>query len=80
MALTNEQKVQVLQEAAIEYFSNLGTLSAWVNFINNVTKAQVKNFLKNAIDTASTRYNAGSANFATKATDYSELSDDIDAL
>lgn len=80
MALTEEEKVQALQDAAIDFFMGLTTFSAWVNFVNNVTKPQVKNFLKNAIDQASNNYDNSSEALSTKANDYEDLSNQIDAL
>lgn len=81
MALTNEEKVEVLKDAAIRYFqNNLNTLPEWIAFVNNVTKTQVKNFLKNAIDQASTDYSTSSSSLADKASGYTDLSNQIDTL
>ena len=80
MALTNEEKVEALQEAAARFFRTLDTLPDWVNFINNVTKIQVKSFLKNAIDAASDSYDDSSVFLSGKSDDYETFSSEIDAL
>ena len=80
MALTNEEKVQVLQEAACEFFRGLDTIPAWVSFVNNVTKAQVKAFLKNAIQNAANRLGESSTFTTTKEAEYNSFADDVEAL
>ena len=80
MALTDEEKVEALQRATIDYFNSLTTIADWVDFVNTVTKTKVKNFLQNAIEAASDNYDSGSTDLSTKAADYDALSAQIGAL
>lgn len=73
MALTEEETVQLLQNAAVDYFRSLDTTAKWVNFVNIVSKSVVKTFIQNALTSTANNYDTSSADLAAKA-------DDLEAL
>lgn len=73
MALSEDEVVRLLQDAAKEYFDSLDTQTKWINFINTVNKQIMKSFIQNVLNSTACNYDIGAADLAAKADDLEDL-------
>jgi hypothetical protein len=77
MALSEKEIVRRLLDATVEFFEGLETIDDWKDFINNITKARVKTFLKNAINSRANSFSSSAASLSQQSSDLNDLSNDI---
>ena len=73
MALTEEETVNILQDASLEYIRTLDTVAKWTSFIQNTTTATIKAFLQDAMTVTSSSYDNSAVIMAAKSDDLDDL-------
>ena len=73
MALTEDELVQILQDATTEHIQTLDTQAKWVNFVQTINKNKVKTFIQNRLNATAQSYDTSAANLEVKADDLENL-------
>lgn len=80
MALSGDQKLDVVKTKFKEKIDSYSDWDLFKTFLSNLTKTQVKNFIKSAIADEATKLTSQSDDLDTMAVDYGNLDTEIDGI
>ena len=80
MALTDEMKLDIAKTKFKERLDSYDDWTDFVAFLSAVTKTQIKNFLKSAIQAEADKLRIESTDHGTMADDEESLKDEIDLI
>lgn len=79
MSLTNLEKKALLYEATCAVFRDLDTLTAWLNYLTNITKAIIQADIAAKLDAIAADLDSSAADYTVKADDVEALADQVEA-
>jgi len=80
MALSGDQKLDVVKMKFKQKIDSYSDWDLFKTFLSNLTKTQVKNFIKSAIAEEATKLTSQSDDLDTMAVDYGNLDAEIDGI
>lgn len=80
MALTDEQKLNVVRAKFTQKLNSYGDWTVFKTFLGGITKTKIKNFIKTAISEEADALTVQSDDLDEMAIDYGDLGTEIDAI
>lgn len=78
--MTDEEKLEMTKEAFRRKLDSVATWADFKTLMNNITKQQVINFVKNNLEQNATNYRDAATNCTDKADDIEFLVVEVDAI
>ena len=80
MALTNQEKKDLLYEATCAVFRDLSTLGDWLTYLTNISKAILQVDIAAKLDAMAVGLDDKATVFSTKADDIEGLADQVEGV